>query len=696
MRPVLRSCLIGGVIAATLAELCAAAPRTPIASRLPAESPDHARVIVTFKPEATVVRQRPLSARADRATTLEAVQRRADALAPTARVGLSAGRAITERMQVLTANGLSSRELVQRLAVHPDVESVFVDGRKRAFMVPTDPFYTAGPAVNTAARSGGPASGQWYLRAPTTDVPSSINMPGAWDITSGAGVVVAVLDTGVYKAHDDLAGRLLGGYDFITDVPTANDGGARDTDASDPGDWITSAENSSGTFAGCGVEDSSWHGTKVSAIIGAATNNGLGMAGIAHGAQVLPVRVLGKCGGFDSDILAGMRWAAGLAVPGVSTNLNPAKVLNMSFGSAATATSCNGYTEAIAAVNAVGAVVVVAAGNSSGLAVGSPANCPGAIAVGGLRHAGTKVGFSDLGPEIAISAPAGNCVNIAAGTPCLYAILTAANSGTTSPVAGGSIYTNAFGTATFGTSFSTPMVAGVAALVMAARPGLAAADVKNILQRTARPFPTSGADNGPGDPTPVTACVAPNSNEQLQCYCSTALCGAGMLDATAAVSAAAQAPMASIAISPASPSAGTLVTLSAAASTAASGRSITHWQWTLLSGGGAVSGFAGSTNAATASLTPAAAGTFSVRLTVTDSLGVSGSSDLNVTVVDAAGSGGGPTGGGSSDSSSGGGATSPAWLVGLMLAAAALRLLQARGHRRVASARRVRRSGAGR
>ena len=80
--------------------------------------------------------------------------------------------------------------------------------------------------------------------------------------------------------------------------------------------------------------------------------------------------------------------------------------------------SCSAaYRDAIAAVNAAGAVVVASAGNSTGHAVGTPANCPGVIAVGGLRHAGTKVGYSDLGPEISISAPAGNCINTAAGTP---------------------------------------------------------------------------------------------------------------------------------------------------------------------------------------------------------------------------------------------------------------------------------------
>ena len=154
------------------------------------------------------------------------------------------------------------------------------------------------------------------------------------------------------------------------------------------------------------------------------------------GARVSPV---------TSDIIAGMRWAAVLAVPGAPSNTNPARVLNLSLGGEGVCTMA--YRDAVAEINAVGAVVVAAAGNSVGHAVGTPANCPGVIAVAGLRHVGTKVGFSELGPEISINAPAGNCVNTAAGTPCLYPILTTSNAGLTTPIAdadGGSIYTGSF------------------------------------------------------------------------------------------------------------------------------------------------------------------------------------------------------------------------------------------------------------
>jgi serine protease len=140
---------------------------------------------------------------------------------------------------------------------------------------------------------------------------------------------VAVVDTGVRFEHPDLlavadGGKLLPGYNMISNVTVANDGDGRDADASDPGDWITAAEanNHLGFFYGCTVlnpstgkysaEDSSWHGTQVSGIIAAITNNGIGMAGVGPSLRVLPVRVLGKCGGYDSDIIAGMRWAAGL------------------------------------------------------------------------------------------------------------------------------------------------------------------------------------------------------------------------------------------------------------------------------------------------------------------------------------------------------------------------------------------------
>jgi len=250
---------------------------------------------------------------------------------------------------------------------------------------------------------------------------------------------------------------------------------------------------------------------------------------------VLPLRVLGKCYGDDSDIIAAMRWAAGLTVPGVPGNPDPAKVLNLSLGGEGVCGAA--YQAAVDEVLATGAVVVAAAGNSAGLAVGAPANCRGVIAVLGLRHVGTKVGFSDLGPEITIGAPGGNCVNLGAGDPCLYPVLAASDTGAFAPVAAS--WTDSYNSSV-GTSFAAPLVAGTVALMASVNPGLTPAQITQMLQATARPFPTSGVAD---DPTsgPVTRCVAPTTTQQPQCYCTTALCGAGMLDAGAAVAAAAAA-----------------------------------------------------------------------------------------------------------------------------------------------------------
>jgi hypothetical protein len=333
---------------------------------------------------------------------------------------------------------------------------------------------------------------------------------------------------------------------MISDIPTANDGDGRDADPSDPGDWLTLAEvqDPHSPFYQCDTvaEDSSWHGTQTSALIGALTNNGIGMASVARNVRILPVRALGKCGGYDSDIIAAMLWAAGLDVPGTPVNPTPARVLNLSLGGEAACTAA--YTDAVAEINAAGAIVVASAGNSSGHAAGTPANCTGVIAVTGLRHAGSKVGFADLGPAIAIAAPAGNCVNTAPGTPCLYPMLTAANSGLTTPIsnaAGGSIYTDAFNISV-GTSFSAPMVTGTIALMLSADPTLTPAAVRSLLQSSARPFPSSGLSNTDG--TPLPQCVAPQPIEDTQidqgeCYCTTSTCGAGMLDAGATLAAVA-------------------------------------------------------------------------------------------------------------------------------------------------------------
>ncbi|XHS79780.1 S8 family serine peptidase [Burkholderiaceae bacterium UC74_6] len=629
-----------------------------------------ARVIVRFKASADSVKARPMAARMGRIEALDVAQTRATALGM--RHGLSGGRlkarmSLDERTHVVTASGMDSATLMKKLAADGEVEFAVVDGVRKHFATVNDPYY--------ASASGNlPAAGQWYLRAPDSTFVSSINAPGAWDTTFGSpSVVVAVIDTGVRKDHPDLSGQFVGGYDFVAyssssaaALATANDGNGADSDASDPGDWVTQAEVTAGTLgSSCTSDDvgnSSWHGTHVSGLIAASTNNGLGMAGVAGGVKVLPVRVLGKCGGYDSDIIAGMKWAAGISVAGVPTNPNPAQVLNLSLGGTGSCTGSTGtlYTDAISQINAKGATVVVAAGNGEGLAVSVPGNCSGVIAVAALRHAGSKVGFSNVGPEVGIAAPGGNCVNLTGA--CLYPILSASNSGTQGPVAADNAYDYGYGT-----SFSTPLVAGTVALMYSVRPTITPAIVTQLLKSSARPFVTTGATAG------TLACHAPTSATQDECYCTTSTCGAGMLDARAAVAAvvAINGGTTSIAVSPAAPAAGQTVTLTGSA-TLATGRSVASWAWSLVDGGGAVTAFTGATNASTATLAPTAAGTVQVKLTVTDDLGDIYTATQSFTVTGTAATGNSGTTSSGSSGGGGGGVFSPLWLLGLMLAAALL------------------------
>lgn len=483
------------------------------------------RVIVKFKAGSQLLAARAVSEKA-------AMANRAAMLGNRVGLGLAAGPAVSDDAQVVLLDGIDSDQLAQRLAQESDIEYAIPDQRRHAFVAPNDPLYGAGVAGN------GPAVGQWYLRPPTAGVPSAMNAEGAWDFTIGSpNVVVAVLDTGVRYDHPDLGANVLPGYDMISDVSMANDGDGRDPDASDPGDWVTRAEISQrgGSLYQCAPtpQDSSWHGTQVAGLIAAVTNNSIGMASVGRNVRVLPVRVLGKCGAFDSDIIAGMRWAAGLSVPGVPANPTPAKVLNMSLGADG---GCDAaYQDAVTQITNVNATIVVAAGNDTGHAVSSPGNCSGVIAVGALRHVGTKVGFANLGPEVAISAPGGNCINTAAGSPCLYPIVTTTNTGLTTPVA--ATYTDSFNPS-LGTSFSTPLVSGTIGLMLSVNPNLTPQQIKATLQASARPFPTTGADTSQG---PVGQCTVPQFSssgtpiDQAECYCTTNTCGAGMLDAAAAV-----------------------------------------------------------------------------------------------------------------------------------------------------------------
>ena len=559
--------------------------------RQPGAVADTGRVIVKYRANAAVLAATTGTATAQSARA--GVQGVQAASRMSARLGLALtdGRALDAHTQVLKSSALGSAALAKKLAQDSNVEWAVVDQRRfiTSATAPNDPLYPD----NLSASLSNLTAGQWYLRAPTATYASAINGPGAWASATGSNVVVAVLDTGIRPDHPDLAGNILSsGYDFISDADTANDGDGRDSDPTDPGDWISQSDLSNATFSGCTVGDSSWHGTVVTGIIGATADNGVGIAGVAPHVSILPVRVLGKCGGYDSDIIAGMLWAAGLSVSGVPANTHPAKVLNMSLGSTGTCSSA--YQDAVNQVNAAGAVVVAAAGNES-VAAGAPANCSGVIGVAALRNVGTKAGYSSLGSTVSLSAPGGNC---GSGATCAYAILSTTNSGSTTPAT--NTYSDAtYASAEIGTSFAAPMVSGTAALMFSLNSSLTPTQVKSLLQASARSFPSTGGTAG------ISTCQAPSgSTTQDECYCTTSTCGAGMLDASAALSAVQGKvpPKVVLAFSPSSSVVvGNSVTLDASASSAASGASIAGYAWEIASGAGLAS-FTGSTSGSTATL----------------------------------------------------------------------------------------------
>jgi serine protease len=385
----------------------------------------------------------------------------------------------------------------KKLMSLPEVEYVVPDQMRFPTLTPNDPLY----------------SNQWDLFES-----NGINAPAAWDITTGmSSIVIADIDTGITN-HADLSGRTVPGYDFISNTLVANDGNGRDADPSDPGDWVAKNE----CYPGSSASNSSWHGTHTAGTIGANSNNSLGVAGINWNSKILPVRVLGKCGGYDSDIIDGLTWAAGLPVSGVPVNANPAKVLNLSLGgSGACSTAWQG---AINAANSAGTVVVVAAGNSNANASGyTPASCNGVITVAATNRSGSRAYYSNFGLTVEISAPGGE--QSYSNDP--NGILSTLNTGTTVPVSDTYIYYQ-------GTSMAAPHVTGVVSLMFSLNPFLTPTQVLQILQNTARPFPAGST-------------------------CSTSLCGSGILDAATAVNAV---PASITGFSPISGEVGTSVNIS--------------------------------------------------------------------------------------------------------------------------------------
>lgn len=502
--------------------------------------------------------------------------------------------------------GRSLEDAMRRVRLHPDVAWVEADVLVKRLQTPNDTNF----------------NDQWHLQAPGVGNLAAMNLPSAWNLTTGSTgtpVVVAVVDGGLRFDHPDLAplgARLLPGYDLVSDLSVANDGNGRDADASDPGDWVTLAESQTPTFATCDVANSSWHGTFITGQIAAATDNGLGVAGINWGARILPVRVAGKCGALVSDLLDGVRWAAGLPVAGVPLNNNPARVINLSFGGDA---SCSAsYQDTINAATDAGALVVVAAGNGSG-ALKRPADCQRVMTVAAVRKDGAKADYSSFGPQVALSAPGGSDE---VGTNLL---LSTDNDGTTVPGNHVLGYKQ-------GTSFAVPQAVGVASLMLSVNNALTPTALIERMKAGARAHVNVGFGQ----------CALPSSGV---CKCTTTTCGAGLLDASTSVQLA-TGPAAVIApIGTVTP--GTAISLNGSASVALSGFNIASHQWTQVSGP-TVAITNGSTSVAGVSL-PNAQASYVFRLTVTDDFTPTarvGSDTVTVVAAYPATSGGG--GGGSS------------------------------------------------
>ena len=403
----------------------------------------------------------------------------------------------------------------EKLMQRGDVEWVEPNVRERRLQVPpTDPLFGQ----------------QWWLQPISGSNANAIDarlrgvagFQNAWLRAQPTAIVVAVLDTGI-TSHEDLSSsRILPGRDFVSEVDYANDGDGWDTDPSDPGDYVTTADLANPAFSGCAVENSSWHGTIVAGIVAATPNNGRGGAGIHWGAQVLPVRVAGKCGAAVSDIVDGMRWAAGLPVAGLPLNPNPARVLNISFGGSA---ACGpAYQSAVDELKARGVVVVAAAGNEwSGPT--RPASCTGVVGVVGLNRDGFKTNYSNFGPQLSatgIATVSGDDREGAWGSVLADSgLVTLTNQGSTVPMTGG--YARLYGT-----SFAAPQVAGTIAQMLSLNPGLSVDQVQTGLRLSARPHVTSSKIGECSDANPG------------RCICTTSTCGVGILDADQALAYAQQ------------------------------------------------------------------------------------------------------------------------------------------------------------
>ncbi|BCT92947.1 extracellular protease [Lysobacter helvus] len=455
------------------------------------EGPASQRIIVKFRDGTPEQRQRTvatqriadLSAHALRTTTRVVAR---DAIVP-ANAGFVGIAPITRlavgadvvRFSLPLARG-DAEAIAREIAKDPSVEYAEAERIAQRTDEPNDPWYS-GPIE----RSGVTYT---HLQSDLYDPKGGIAAPGAWaQGARGNGIVVAVLDTGI-TAHPDLDGNVVdgAGYDFLSDpFFSGRETADRQPGGWDPGDWTHGPPWST---AGCPARDSSWHGTHVAGTIAAVTNNKVGIAGVAGDAKLLPVRVLGHCGGPLADIADAITWASGGAVDGVPANATPAHVINMSLGGGG---SCPAYLQsAIDGARARGSTIVVAAGNSNVDAAGAtPANCKGVVTVASNGLTGKRAHYSNFGAPVDVAAPGGGRYVNDGSSGALWMphgfIWSTWNTGKTVPA-------TADYAGMAGTSMAAPHVAGIAALMQgAASEHLAPDIVERYLVGTARAFPAT-------------------------------------------------------------------------------------------------------------------------------------------------------------------------------------------------------------
>ncbi len=466
--------LLGGITATAFAAPAAQPGADPSAQPVPTgNARPYERLIVGYKSSAT-------EARSDAAAAADA-KTKGDKAGRSLKLDrrLATGAAVVDLGGRTTAG--DAARTIEEFRADPDVAYVEPDLLMQPMADPNDTEYAK----------------QWDLYEAT----AGMNVPSAWGTSTGSGVTVAVIDTG-YVAHSDLAGKTVAGYDFVSDGAKARDGGGRDSDPSDNGDWMKRGDcglDGNGQPYPPADQNSSWHGTHVAGTIAASTNNGKGVAGIAYDAKIQPIRVLAQCGGTTSDIADAIVWASGGTVSGVPANATPAKVINMSLGGASTCSAT--YQNAINTAVGRGATVVVAAGNSNADISGfTPASCNNVVAVAASSREGNRSYYSNYGSKVDIAAPGGETRRGTVSTP-QNGILSTLNTGTTTP--GGETYTPYQGT-----SMAAPHIAGLAALVLAKNSALTPAQVETLIKNNARPLAgtcTGGCGAGLADAAKTVA-----------------------------------------------------------------------------------------------------------------------------------------------------------------------------------------------